>query len=451
MVASARAWNHGLLGGEEVDSDIVAFQRNFVQDPDRGRHPDRDAVVTPDGQQLVVVALAAAEPAARPVECEPGHENQVDLVNRNGIPCRHRLLHPPTVGLTRQVTIAKGQRAVLLHPRQDPAPAGKAGKERFDIDLRRHRQVGGDGARQSGRHPHEHLCSHLGRDCGSHRAERDHPPPEFAFVHGYQAKPVPGGDAGLLIATVAAVKWLLVLPRTIITWVVGVIATIIGAISVMVLALINDTTPWIERVIRAWSRAWLIASGTKLEVEGTEHIDPTRSYVVVANHLSTLDIMACFLAVRLPIRYLAKKELFRVPLLAQGMRAVGIIEVDREARGAIHAAVNRQAKDLIEKKRSLIIYAEGTRPRNGIMKPFKKGAFTMAVASQLPILPLSIHGTYEAFRPGRPWVFGGTARVVIDPVIETAGKTHSDVGALRDQTQSLIASRVQGMGGRTSF
>lgn len=252
-------------------------------------------------------------------------------------------------------------------------------------------------------------------------------------------------------ATVALVKWLLVVPRTILTWVVGVIATILGAISVMILALVNDTSPWIERVIRAWSRAWMISSGTRLEVEGTEHIDPSRSYVVVANHLSTLDIMACFLAVRLPIRYLAKKELFRVPMLAQGMRAVGIIEVDREARGAIHALVNRQAKDLIEKKRSLIIYAEGTRPRNGIMKPFKKGAFTMAVGSQLPILPVSIHGTYESFRPGKLWVWGGKARVIIDAPIETAGKTQADVGILRDQTQALIASRVQEMGGRTSF
>lgn len=240
-------------------------------------------------------------------------------------------------------------------------------------------------------------------------------------------------------------------PRTILTWTVGVIATIIGAFLVVVIALINDTSPWIERVIRGWSRAWLIASGTKLEIEGQENVDPSRSYVVVANHLSSLDIMACFLAVRLPIRYLAKKELFRVPILAQGMRAVGIIEVDRDARSAIHAEVNRQAKDLIAKKRSLIIYAEGTRPRNGLMRPFKKGAFTMAIAAGLPILPLSIHGSYEAFKPGQPWVRGGTIRVVVDPAIPTKGMGQADVTALRDRVQDLIATRVTSMGGKTSF
>lgn len=235
--------------------------------------------------------------------------------------------------------------------------------------------------------------------------------------------------------------------RTILTWVVGVVATIIGALLAIAIALFNDTSPWIEKVIRGWSRAWLIASGTKLSIEGREHIDPLRSYVVVANHQSSLDIMSCFLAVRLPIRYLAKKELFKIPFLAQGMRAVGIIEVDRAARGVIHQELNRQAKELLDKQRSLIIFPEGTRPRDGSMKPFKKGAFTMAVTGGLPILPVSIHGTYEAFRPGSPWVRGGTARVIIDPPIETEDLSPSDTGTLRDQAYQIITGRVREMGG----
>jgi 1-acyl-sn-glycerol-3-phosphate acyltransferase len=242
-------------------------------------------------------------------------------------------------------------------------------------------------------------------------------------------------------------RWPLTIVRTVLTGAVGIAVTILGALAVVVIALISDTSPWIDRVIRGWSRAWLWASGTKLTITGQEHIDPDRSYVVVANHLSTLDIMACFLAVRLPIRYLAKKELFRIPVLAQGMRAVGIIEVDREARSAVHGAVNRQAEQLLEKKRSLIIYAEGTRPRDGSMKPFKKGAFTMAISGGLPILPLSIHGTREAFVPGQIWVRGGPVTVVIDPPIETEGMTPADTGALRDRTYELIAGRVRELGG----
>jgi 1-acyl-sn-glycerol-3-phosphate acyltransferase len=80
-----------------------------------------------------------------------------------------------------------------------------------------------------------------------------------------------------------------------------------------------------------WSRLWLGAAGVDLRVVGGENVDPDRSYVVVANHSSNLDIMACFLALPLPIRFLAKKELFRLPLLATAMRDIGIVEVDRQA------------------------------------------------------------------------------------------------------------------------
>lgn len=238
--------------------------------------------------------------------------------------------------------------------------------------------------------------------------------------------------------------------RTIFTWIVGVAVTILSGTTVIILALVNDRSPLIEKTIRLWSRTWLVVSGTNLTVTGQENIDPNRSYVVVANHISTLDIMACFLAVPLPIRYLAKKELFRIPILAQAMRAVGIIEVDRSAHSRVHAQVNRQAKEILAKKRSLIIYAEGTRPRNGVMKPFKKGAFTMAIASQLPLLPVAIHGTYEAMPPGTPWVRGGDVSMIVSPAIETEGLVHSDTGDLRDRVYNLIATQVMEMGGEVS-
>jgi 1-acyl-sn-glycerol-3-phosphate acyltransferase len=242
-------------------------------------------------------------------------------------------------------------------------------------------------------------------------------------------------------------RLLIDIPRTIITVVAGVSATIVAVLSIAVIVPFNGTSPMIDRVIRGWSRVWLTTSGTRLEVEGGDNIDPGRSYVVVANHLSALDIMACLLAVPLPIRFLAKKELFRVPVLAQGMRLVGIIEVDREARGAIHSEVNRQSRELIEKGRSLIIYAEGTRPRNGVMKQFKTGAFTMAISSGLPVLPLSLHGSYEAWPPGKPLIRGGLIRAVIDKPIETEGMSNADTGDLRDQVREIIAGRVEAMGG----
>lgn len=244
--------------------------------------------------------------------------------------------------------------------------------------------------------------------------------------------------------------WPRIVLRSALTWIVGVLATVAGAAATLVLALINPSSPAIEKVIQWWSKAWLTASGTELTIEGRENVDKGRSYVVVANHLSTLDIMVCFVAVGIPIRYLAKKELFRIPLLAQAMRAIGIVEVDRAARSSVHNSVNQQAQKLIEHNRSLIIYAEGTRPRDGVMKPFKKGAFTMAITSGLPVLPVSIHGTYEAAVPGKPWFRGGPVTVIIDPPIPTDGMTRSDADDLRDRTSEIIAKRVTDLGGQVS-
>lgn len=242
-------------------------------------------------------------------------------------------------------------------------------------------------------------------------------------------------------------RWPLYLLRTVLTWAVGILATAIAAPTALIIAAFKPTASSIEWVIRVWSRIWLAVAGTKLTVEGAENVDPDRSYVVVANHLSTLDIMSCFLAVPVPIRFLAKKELFRIPVFAQAMRAVGVIEVDRSARSAIHSKVNEQAQNLIEAKRSLIIYPEGTRPRDGALRTFKKGAFTMAVAGQLPVLPLTIHGSYEAFPPGQVWVRGGHITAVIDPPIETSGLTGADTGMVRDQAYEVISTRVRDMGG----
>lgn len=242
-------------------------------------------------------------------------------------------------------------------------------------------------------------------------------------------------------------SYLRAVPRTVAVGVTAVYTTLLAGIAAWYLGARNPSDPRIERLIRWWATRWLRAAGCSLEVRGVDHVDTTRSYVVIANHVSNFDIMACFAAIPLPIRYLAKKELFNIPVLAQAMRAVGIVEVDRSGRAAAIASVNEQSRPVIERGHSLIIYPEGTRSYHGEIQPFKKGAFAMASAANMPLLPVAIHGTWEAWKPHSPWITGNShITVTIHAPIETAGLDARELDGLRQSTHALIAHTLSGFG-----
>lgn len=235
------------------------------------------------------------------------------------------------------------------------------------------------------------------------------------------------------------------LPRTILTLLSGAVSTVVMGTAAAVVGHLRPTSPLVQRIVVAWSRGWLVPAGVRIDVVGAEHVDTSESYVVTANHLSNIDVMVCFTAIPVPIRFLAKQELFRVPILAQAMRAIGIVEVDRRhSRSAnILESVNRQSQTVIERGHSLIIYPEGTRSRDGAPKPFKKGAFTMAIAAGMPVLPVTIIGTRRIWPPLSPWIRSGPVQVIIDEPIPTVGMDRSDADALRSTVEGIILDRLK--------
>jgi len=218
----------------------------------------------------------------------------------------------------------------------------------------------------------------------------------------------------------------------------GAILTGMAGGSVMFLAWRDPDSPAIESVIRWWARSWLKVTRTTMTVTGEENVDPSRTYVIVSNHLSTIDIFANFLAVPVPIRFLAKRELFSVPVLGGAMRALGMIEVDRDRHGAsVQNKLNDDTEEALNHRHSIMVYAEGTRSRDGELRPFKKGAFAIAVKNQLPILPVTIYGARRAWPPGGV-VKGGHVQVTIGKPIEVSGTDRSDIPRLLDETRHII-------------
>ncbi len=233
--------------------------------------------------------------------------------------------------------------------------------------------------------------------------------------------------------------------RTVIAVTVAVLATWIAAWAVTVVAWRDPRSPLIERVIDRWSTIILAVAGVSLTVHGRENVEPGRSYVVVSNHQSSFDIPAHFLALPMPIRFLAKKELFRIPIFSTALRAIGIVEVDRQAGAVVHQHINSQAAEVMRRGHSILVFAEGTRYLDGQVRQFKRGAFSIAIESGLPILPVIVNGGHLAWPKHHP-ILGGPITVMISKPIETSALVHKDVSMLRDQTKDEIERMIGAVG-----
>jgi len=219
-------------------------------------------------------------------------------------------------------------------------------------------------------------------------------------------------------------------------------ATAVFGSYVWLVGSFRPTAPSIEWCITTWSRVFLAALGVHLEVEGKWRVDPEGSYVYVSNHLSNLDVPVHFLVTPTPIRYLAKKELFSMPIVGGAARAVGIVEVDRRRASAEIKQINRQLEAAVAAGNSLMIYPEGTRSRDGRPRRFKKGAFRIAIDHELAVVPVAIQGTYEAWPPGSKLIYGGRVRAMLHAPIPTEELGPRDAGELMEQVQSTILTSV---------
>ncbi|HEX9856113.1 MAG TPA: lysophospholipid acyltransferase family protein [Acidimicrobiia bacterium] len=235
-------------------------------------------------------------------------------------------------------------------------------------------------------------------------------------------------------------KTLVAAVRTAISVPLFLVFTIALAGIVVVVAIVKRDTPLIDRIIRWWSRSFLFVGGVDLEIEGRDRIDPAGQYVFVANHLSNFDIPVMFLTAPVPIRYLAKKEVYRIPLVSTAMHHIGMVKVDRQAGSSVHTTVNEGVAAAKARGHSLIIFPEGTRSDEGMLQPFKKGAFRIAIANQLTVVPVTISGTWEVWAPGRKVIFPGAVRSVVHEPIPTAGLTLADLDTVRDRAQAVIAA-----------
>jgi len=221
-----------------------------------------------------------------------------------------------------------------------------------------------------------------------------------------------------------------------------VLVTVIIATTVIVCSFFSRTGNGPHLLARFWANSILWVSRIKISVSGIDKLDRARSYIYMPNHQSNADIP--LLLGRLPVqfRWLAKAELFKIPIFGRAMRGVGYISIDRSNRKSAFESLKRAACT-IRNGTSVLIFPEGTRSRDGRILPFKKGGFVLAVDAGVPIVPIIIRGTREIISKGHFLIRPAPITMqILDPV-ETAGYTRKTKDALLAHIRSILIDNFE--------
>ncbi len=177
-----------------------------------------------------------------------------------------------------------------------------------------------------------------------------------------------------------------------------------------------------------WNFNLLWIAGIKLKVSGLEKLQKNKRYVFIANHQSGLDIPVLYAGLNRSISFIAKKELFYIPIFGWGMVVVGHIWIDRSNARKARESILRAVKHLQKAQVSLILFPEGTRSADGSIGEFKTGSFSLALQAGVEVVPVVIHDTMKSLPKNSSLITPGTVHVdVCDPIDVSADQTKSDI------------------------
>ena len=216
---------------------------------------------------------------------------------------------------------------------------------------------------------------------------------------------------------------------------------VMGTFS-LVGSLVDSAGRWQHGCARIWSWLILMTSRISVHVEGGEHVLAGRPTIYCSNHPSAMDIPIMFVHLPVQFRFLAKRELFRLPFLGWHLRRSGHIPVEREQPKAAMKSFEEAVKK-IHAGSSVLLFPEGSRSRDGSLGPFKRGGFFLAVQAGVPIVPITLNGSREVLPPDTYHIRPGRVEIVFHPPIATAGLTAKDVSALSGRVRERIRSRFR--------
>jgi 1-acyl-sn-glycerol-3-phosphate acyltransferase len=195
-------------------------------------------------------------------------------------------------------------------------------------------------------------------------------------------------------------------------------------------------------VAKVWGQVLLLVSGVRVEVDGLQHIDPQGSYIFMANHTSYMDTPVVLANISVQFRFLAKRGLFQIPFLGSHLHRAGHIPVPRDDPRAAVKTLQLAAETIQKKKISLLVFPEGGRSHDGVLRPFKEGGAYMAIRAGVPIVPLVLVGGRDVLPYGAGVVKSGKIVMRVLEPIETAGLALKDRGELTCRVRTLLLEQI---------
>ena len=219
--------------------------------------------------------------------------------------------------------------------------------------------------------------------------------------------------------------------------------TLIFAVSALISTFFDSIGRAYSFHARLWARIALLMAGVRVEMQGAENI-PSGPVIFMSNHQSNFDILTMLANIPRQIYWIAKKELFDIPVFGASMRRGGYIPLDRsDGRKAMKSMEN--AARTIRAGKSVVLFPEGTRTKDLRLLPFKRGGFMLAQKAGVPVIPVTINGSGRINPAGRTRLYRGTISVTLHPAVipsKTLPRNEAET-LLMDQVQSAISSVLE--------
>ena len=224
--------------------------------------------------------------------------------------------------------------------------------------------------------------------------------------------------------------------RTVWLWAMAGLLTVVFGLPAIVASFLPPGGDSFAIFARAWARSILTVARISVLPLHLDRVAKAQSFVVAANHESFVDILVLMATLPFPVRFLAKRSIFRVPILGWAIAAAGFIPVDRGDPKRAGASVDAALRGL-RGGRSLVLFPEETRGSGGELLAFKRGAELLAARAGLPLLPVGLAGTRARLARGGLHVTPGRVAFAVGELFSPSGEKGSTTGRLRDAISAL--------------